>query len=185
MWWRHLRDGGMTRGSRGEEGTYRNKFPVPASRTLSEKEERKGNRETGKWRLGGQQKHWHHKGEVFLCVMGQNTSKARGWKRIIILSVSSPTGVSSEGVGKCDWEEVKLLDLWGKGFGCYMNMNGEDLMSFWANITTVISTVLWENKCLKYRWGKIVSCVKTLWVSFYKAYNIFYDLWCWCEDKSC
>lgn len=93
MWWRHLRDGGMTRGSRGEEGTYRNKFPVPASRTLSEKEERKGNRETGKWRLGGQQKHWHHKGEVFLCVMGQNTSKARGWKRIIILSVSSPTGV--------------------------------------------------------------------------------------------
>lgn len=37
MWWRHLRDGGTTRGSRGEEGTYRNKFPVPASRTLSEK----------------------------------------------------------------------------------------------------------------------------------------------------
>lgn len=35
----------MTRGSRGEEGTYRNKFPVPASRTLSEKEERKGNRD--------------------------------------------------------------------------------------------------------------------------------------------
>lgn len=31
------KDGGRGGGSRGEEGTYRNKFPVPASRTLSER----------------------------------------------------------------------------------------------------------------------------------------------------
>lgn len=44
-----MRDGGTGGGSRGEEGTYRNKFPVPAGRTLSEEEgkeiERQGNKE--------------------------------------------------------------------------------------------------------------------------------------------
>lgn len=32
-----MRNGGTGGGSRGKEGTYRNKFPVPASRTLLER----------------------------------------------------------------------------------------------------------------------------------------------------
>lgn len=37
MWCVHCRDGGIGKEGRGKEGTYRNKFPVPACRTLSEK----------------------------------------------------------------------------------------------------------------------------------------------------
>lgn len=79
MWWRHLRDGGTTRGSRGEEGTYREKFPVPASRTLLEKREEGKEIERQRnedWGVGGQHKHWYHKGEVFLRVREKNTSEA-------------------------------------------------------------------------------------------------------------
>lgn len=45
---------GQGGGSRGKEGTYRNKFPVPASRTLSERRRDRKKRKTRKWRTGAQ-----------------------------------------------------------------------------------------------------------------------------------
>lgn len=44
------------------------------------KGKRKGNRKTAKWRLGGQHKHWYHKGEVFLCVMDKVPAKPKKLK---------------------------------------------------------------------------------------------------------
>lgn len=91
------------------------------------KGKRKGNRKTAKWRLGGQHKHWYHKGEVFLCVMDKNTREAEEVESGS--SKAREVESSHTDVGMCEWGWFKLFSLWGNWHDAYMNMNGEDLMS--------------------------------------------------------
>lgn len=115
--------------------------------TVRKKGKRKGNRKTAKWRLGGQHKHWYHKGEVFLCVMDKNISEAKKVKA----DHHSPSKISYRcwfrGCRDVWLRMIPTILFMGNLTWCLHEHEWWGFNKHLNNITTVMrSDVLWESK---------------------------------------